>query len=324
MQEKKTTVVIPNYNGMKYLEDCLSFLHRSKGIQFDTIIVDNGSTDDSVNFIRYRFPWVRVVQLEENTGFSNAVNVGIKLAETPYVLLLNNDTVVEPDFVRELTNQMHRHPDYFSYSAKMLSMSNPQMIDGTGDFYSCLGWAYARGKGKDSSRYTAVTDVFSACGGAAIYRKAVFEEMGYFDELHFAYLEDIDVGLRARIYGYRNGYCPTAIVYHAGSGSSGSKYNEFKVNLSARNNIYLIAKNLPFLMILMNLPFLLAGFFIKILFFSLKGFGWIYVRGLWRGFRLACCGEGRRTKVPFQMRHLTNYVSIQLQLWLNLFRRFVS
>ncbi|MBQ8527284.1 MAG: glycosyltransferase family 2 protein [Lachnospiraceae bacterium] len=318
----KTTVVIPNYNGIAYLEDCLTFLKRSRETEFETIVVDNGSIDESVRLIKERFPWVHVVELHENTGFSHAVNVGIKAAETEYVLLLNNDTVVEHDFVARLEETMDKHPEYFSCSSKMLSMKQPEIIDDAGDYYCALGWAFARGKGKSSERFTVAGEVFAACAGAAIYRREVFRQIGYFDELHFAYLEDIDVGYRARLRGYKNGYCPAAVVYHAGSGSSGSRYNEFKVNLSSQNSIYLIGKNMPLLQVLINLPFLLAGFAVKILFFIKKGFGRVYVRGLWRGFCLSLSREGRKHKLPFKMKYFPQYAKVQLELWYNIFRRF--
>ena len=158
--------------------------------------------------------------------------------------------------------------------------------------------------------------IFAACAGAAVYRKLVFEEIGYFDEAHFAYLEDIDVGWRARIAGWRNLYVPAAKVLHAGSGTSGSRYNEFKVTLSSRNNVYLIWKNMPFLQLLMNLPFLLAGFGVKFLFFLRKGLGGIYARGLLEGVRM--CGKG--TRVKFSCKNLPCYVKIQLELWINVVR----
>lgn len=320
MEQRKTTVVIPNYNGMKYLENCLSFLHRSKGTDFETIVVDNGSEDGSTALIRDRFPWARVIELGENTGFSGAVNAGIRAAETEFVLLLNNDTMVEPDFVVQLERAMQAHKEYFSVSAKMLSMQNPEIIDDAGDFYCALGWAFGRGKGQDRGRYTNETKVFAACGGAAIYRRALFDKIGYFDELHFAYLEDIDIGYRAQIYGFCSGYCPKAVVYHAGSASSGSRYNAFKVNLASRNSVYLIAKNMPFLQLLLNLPLLLAGFLIKTLYFVKKGFGFVYIRGLMRGIALACSAPGRAQKVRFKPSHIRNYARIQLQLWANIAR----
>lgn len=168
---------------------------------------------------------------------------------------------------------MDARPGYFSTSAKMLSMKEPEIIDDAGDFYCALGWAFARGKGMDSGRYTEPSKIFAACGGAAIYRRDVFAKIGYFDENHFAYLEDIDIGYRARIFGYQNGYCPEAIVYHAGSGASGSRYNAFKVDLSSRNSIYLIYKNMPLLQLILNLPFLLLGFLVKTLFFIKRDLG---------------------------------------------------
>ena len=139
--------------------------------------------------------------------------------------------------------------------------------------------------GRSSELYQKSCRVFSACAGAAIYRRAVFHEIGLFDELHFAYLEDIDVGWRAKLYGYDNVYCPDAVVYHVGSGTSGSRYNSFKVRLAARNCIYLNYKNMPGWQLLLNAPFLLAGIFVKYLFFVKNGFGGDYVSGLKEGIR---------------------------------------
>ena len=141
--------------------------------------------------------------------------------------------------------------------------------------------------------------------------------LGYFDEEHFAYLEDMDVGYRARIYGYENWYAPDAMVYHVGSGTSGSRYNQFKIRYSSRNNIYLIYKNMPVLQIIINLPFLVAGFGIKILFFTLKGFGREYIAGIKNGFQIS----KKNHKIPFKFQNLSNYFWIQVELWVNIFRR---
>ena len=148
------------------------------------------------------------------------------------------------------------------------------------------------------------------------------EKIGGLDENHFAYLEDVDLGYRARIYGYHNLYIPEAVVFHAGSGVSGSRHNKFKVDLTSRNSIYLIYKNMPFLQILLNLPFLLVGFAVKTLFFMRKGLGADYLRGLGRGFRLCASEEGRRHKVRFRKEHLPDYIVIQLELWRNVWYRF--
>lgn len=316
----KTTVVIPNYNGRNYLQDCLTSLLEGSEVPA-IIVVDNGSADESAAMVKEKFPMVKLIALPENRGFSAAVNIGIREAGTEYVFLLNNDTVVLKDTIEELEAAMERHPKAFSVAAKMLQMKNPELIDSAGDFYCASGWAFARGKDRKNEAFSKETSVFSACAGAALYRKAVFEKIGDFDENHFAYLEDIDVGYRAKIYGYRNYYAPASVVLHAGSGSSGSRHNKFKVDLSSRNSIYLIYKNMPVLQVLLNLPFLLLGYLVKILFFLKKGLGADYMKGLGKGFRLAFSGKGREHKVKFSMKHFGNYVVIQLQLWANMFRR---
>lgn len=313
----KTTVVIPNYNGMAYLQDCLSSLQAQEH-NFDIIVVDNGSKDESCSFIRENFKEVSIISFEENKGFCAAVNRGIKEAKTPYVLLLNNDVYVEKDFVKNLEAAIEKKKDYFSIGAKMLSMQNKDKIDDAGDFYCALGWAFARGKGKPESNYTKPVEVFATCAGAAIYRKEVFEEIGYFDENHFAYLEDVDIGYRAKIYGYKNGFCPKAVVYHAGSGFSGSRYNEFKVTLSSRNNMYVILKNMPLLQLILNLPLLVAGVLIKWAFFVKKSLGKIYITGIFKGIGSYYAKVRKNGKVPFKMKHLKNYCKIQLELWKNL------
>lgn len=203
----------------------------------------------------------------------------------------------------------------------MLCMDNPDILDDGGDFYCALGWAFSRGKGKPAKDYNNEGKVFAACAGAAIYRRDVFSKIGFFDENHFAYLEDIDIGYRAKIYGYENGFCPKAQVYHVGSGFSGSRYNEFKVKLSGRNNIYLIGKNMPILQLLINSPFLLAGFLIKILFFYKKGLGNIYIKGLLEGIKKYHTDVKNDNKIPFRFKHLKNYFKIQIELWYNMILR---
>lgn len=316
----EVTIVIPNYNGLRFLEDCLTSL-EAQSYPAPILVVDNGSTDGSVAWIRENHKAVRVISLKKNTGFSKAVNIGIQKSETPYVILLNNDTKVKAGFTEALVSAIQKSERIFSVSAKMLDMKNEAVIDSAGDLYCALGWAYARGKGKTQDKYNVPARIFSACAGAAIYRKAVFEEIGYFDELHFAYLEDLDIGWRARIYGYENRYEPSAAVLHAGSASSGSRYNPFKTRLSSANSVYVIGKNMPFLQWLLNLPFLAGGFSIKTLFFIKKGMGILYVKGCMRGLRRCFSEEGRKRKVPFQLAHLGSYCQIQGELWCNIFRR---
>jgi len=315
----ETTVVIPNLNGMKYLKDCLDSLQQCEKEPFPIIVVDNGSTDGSAELIRREYPHVELICFSENKGFCSAVNAGILAADTPYVILLNNDTTVAPGFVSYLTKAVKANAGYFSCGAKMVSMYHPDVIDDAGDYYCALGWAFARGKGRPAGKYEKPVEVFAACGGAAIYRTDLLKELGLFDEQHFAYLEDMDIGYRAKLHGYKNRFEPKALVYHAGSASSGSRYNAFKVNLSSRNSVYLIGKNMPVLQILINLPFFMAGFFIKYLFFVKKGFGGLYAKGLWNGVKLCLSKEGRSRRVSFDTQKYLRCVKIEGELLYNLF-----
>jgi len=320
MQE--VTVIVPNYNGQEFIGGCLESLRKQKATRFTTMVVDNGSTDKSVEIVKANYPEVELLSLSNNTGFCGAVNAGIKTSQTEYIILLNNDTEVEPDFVSELVKAITSRPQAFSCAAKLIQYHNRNLIDDAGDFYNAFGWAYARGKGREESSYNKECKVFSSCAGAAIYRRKVLAEIGLFDEAHFAYLEDTDIGYRAQISGYENWFIPTARVYHIGSATSGSQYNQFKIRHSSRNNIYMLFKNMPLGQMILNLPLLIIGFGIKILFFILKGFGREYIAGIKNGFALARKAQKRGLKVPFRIRNLKNYVNIQIQLWVNIGRRF--
>ncbi len=315
---REVTVIIPNYNGIQYIRDCLDSL-KAQTMEADIIVVDNASTDGSAEVAK-EYDGVSFIQLSENFGFCRAVNEGIAATKTKYLILLNNDTKADPAFVEELYKAIDAHDDTFSVASKMLQMNAPDKIDSAGDLYCALGWAFSLGKDRKASKYDREAVIFSACGGAAIYRKEYFEQIGYFDELHFTYLEDVDVGYRARIMGFVNRYTPRAIVYHAGSGTTGSRYNPFKVRLASRNSWYVIYKNMPTLQIILNLPFFLIGFGTKALFFILKGYGREYLSGMKRGYLM--CVAGR--KYPFDKRFIGNYCRIQLELWLNMVRRLVG
>ena len=306
----KVTVVIPNYNGKHFMEPCLSSLSEQTYKDFHILVVDNASSDGSIEYMEENYPDIELIKLQKNYGFSKAVNIGIQHSRTPYVILLNNDTTVDTRYVEEMVKAIEKSPKIFSVSSKMIQMYHPELIDSAGDLYTLLGWGVCRGCGRPVSNYTKYDEIFTACAGAAIYRRSVFDEIGYFDENHFAYLEDIDIGYRARIYGYYNMYCPTALVYHVGSGTSGSKYNSFKVKLAARNNLYLNYKNMPALQLVLNFIPLAIGYFVKYLFFCKIGFGKDYKEGFIEGLQTAKLQK----KVKFQFKHLGNYLVIEIDL----------
>ena len=303
----KVTIIIPNYNGKHFMEPCLASLNEQTCRDFKILIVDNASTDGSLEYMEQTYPDIEVLALDSNYGFSRAVNEGIRHADTPYVILLNNDTTVDSRYVEEMLRAIEVSDRIFSVSSKMIQMYHPDLIDSAGDLYTLMGWGVCRGAGRPVSNYTEDDTVFTACAGAAIYRRSVFDKIGFFDESHFAYLEDIDVGYRARIYGYDNIYCPTAVVYHVGSGTSGSRYNSFKVRLAARNNVYLNYKNMPLFQLVLNSLPLGLGILVKYAFFRKIGFGKDYIDGLKEGFKTA----KQCRKVKYDKKHLKNYLAIE-------------
>ena len=278
------SVVVPNYNGEKYLKKCLETLMKQTLEPEEIIIVDNNSKDGSIKLIDTYFKSkVTLISLKENTGFSVAVNVGIKHNKSEFVALLNNDTELDKNWLESLYNVIKDDEKIFSCCSKMLRYDNRDIIDDVGDEYTILGWAVKRGDGMASSKYNKCEEVFSSCAGAAIYRSSIFKEIGYFDENFFAYLEDMDISYRAKVYGYKNYFCPDAKVYHIGSATSGSRHNAFKVRLAARNNIFLIYKNMNFIQIVINFIFILIGILVKWIYFIKKGFGKVYIRAVFEG-----------------------------------------
>lgn len=316
----KVSVVTPNYNGKDFLYAYFESLIKNSNEIGEVIIVDNGSNDGSQEFIRnYRekvdFPIV-LIENSQNLGFAEAVNQGISKARYDYIFSLNNDTVVEKSAILELLNLLNTDGRIFSVSSKMVQFNNPELIDDAGDDYTLLAYTKKRGNNQNLNKFIEVSEIFSSCAGAALYRKDLLEELGGFDSEFFAYMEDVDLGYRARINGYKNLFCPNAIVYHIGSATTGSQYNEFKVRLAARNNVLVVYKNLPTLQKIVNILFLFLGFLIKYLFFLKKGFGPIYLEGLKEGLKT----RNKIKKVEFKSKNWKNYFKIEYELIKNTFK----
>ena len=324
----RVSVVIPNYNGKAYLEKCIDSLMRQTVRAFEILVVDDASTDGSLAEVQKKYPsgdtypLIRYSRCYKNQGFCATVNAGIRYARADYVILLNNDTEAEPGFVEQLYREIRRDDKTFSVAAAMLSMQDPTIMDDAGDYYCALGWAFAPAKDKPACRYNRRYRIFSACGGAAIYRKDLLKKLGGFDERHFAYLEDVDIGWRARLAGYENRYTPKAVVRHAGSATTGSRHNPFKVKITARNNLWLLRKNMPVWQILLNLPLLCLGHLIKYLFFAKKGMGRDYRNGLTEGLRM--CKEHRGQGVDFARVPLRRQIRVELELLANVIRRLAG
>lgn len=300
------TVIIPNYNGERFLKGSLESLKKQNNA-FEVIIVDNGSNDGSVDYIKNNYPEFKIIENKKNLGFAAAVNQGIKISESEYVFLLNNDVELEINCISNLLKCIENDKNIFAVSSKMIQYNDKNKIDDAGDEYTVLGWTKRVGYCKSADLYDREREIFSACAGASIYRKSIVDEIGCFDENFFAYMEDVDISYRARIHGYKCIYCPQAIVYHVGSGSSGSRYNEFKIKLAARNNVYVPYKNMPWPQLLINSAFLISGYLIKYIFFLRQGYGSIYLYGLKEGFN----SFKKIEKVKYENKNFINYLKIE-------------
>jgi len=258
-EKARVTIVIPVWNSGRWIPDCLAALRRQEYSNFVLLLVDNGSSDGSVERIeKHGFRDFRLLSFPQNRGFAVAVNAGIKQAKTPYVVLLNIDTIPAVDWLSCLVKTMDAAPDEVtSLASKMLDMSDPEVIDSAGDTLNWYGSARKRGHGKNSERFFQREDVFSACAGAALYRRSFFDEVGCFEEKFHSYFEDIDLGFREKLYGYRCLYVPEAVVLH--HGHSAGVFGAYYVFLLTRNRLLALVKNVPLPCLLRHGPQLLYG-----------------------------------------------------------------
>jgi hypothetical protein len=238
------SVVVPNWNGRRWLAGCLGSLARQDPAPLEVIVVDNGSTDGSVEELDRRHPDVSVLGLTRNTGFAHAANRGLEAARGEIVALLNTDVVIADDWLARMTAAIASHPEAASIACKMLSLQEPERLYDAGDILRRDGACEQRGRFMlDDARWNAPGEVFGACAGAALYRRAAVISVGGFDESYFAYLEDVDLALRLRLVGWTCRYEP-AVAFHAGEGSS-HQLQGGHLRLVERNTLLLVAKAFP-------------------------------------------------------------------------------
>jgi GT2 family glycosyltransferase len=253
------TVVIPNWNGERFLFTCLGSLREQSFGDFEPVLVDNGSTDGSMALVSRNFPEVRVLPLGENGGFSVAVNAGIRASRTEYVALLNNDTEADPNWLEALVGAADSYPEAGFFASKLVDFNDRRILDGVGDVLRRSGLPYRLGHGEpDLGQYDEAAFVFGACAGAALYRRSMLDEIGLFDEDFFANCEDGDLSFRAQLAGYRCLYVPGSVVYHMGSATFG-KRSPTATRLGTRNSLCMLVKNLPTPLVPGFLPFIAAG-----------------------------------------------------------------
>ncbi len=266
------TVVIVNFNGGGMICQCLAALAQQSFADFSTVVVDNNSSDDSVAAIHADFPLVTVLHLNKNLGFAGGVNHALRTCPLgTWVALLNPDAFPHKDWLQNLVQAAERSPHYASFGSRMFSDTDQSMLDGIGDAYhvSGLPWRQAHGRA-NSAQYDVEREIFAPCAAAALYKVEALQAIRLFDEDFFLYVEDIDVGFRLRLAGYRSLYVPTALIQHLGSAFVG-KHSDAQIYHGHRNLVWAYVKNMPGFLFWVFLPAHIALNLVAVLWFTLKG-----------------------------------------------------
>lgn len=273
----RISVIIVNWNGKELLETCLKALRKQSFKDFETIIVDNGSVDGSVQLVREQFPEVCLIPLDKNLGFCAANNRGIKQARGRYIAFLNNDAIADPHWLEELVKALEARDDIGFCASKVVLYGQPHLADTCGDTYCWDGFGGKRGHLEEASLYNEPAEVFGACAAAAIYRRELLEDLRGFDEDFFLAHEDTDLSFRAQLRGYRCLYVPTAVVYHRLSATIGADSPTY-IYYGHRNAEFVYFKNMPGPLLWRSLPAHLLLDIALFLFYLRRGQAGPYVR----------------------------------------------
>lgn len=282
------SIIIVTWNSKKYLPACLDRLSVQSFQEFEVILVDNGSDDDALDGLRDKYPSLEfhIHKLDGNIGFAAANNIGAGLARGLWLALLNADAFPALDWLSKLLEAAEKNPGFSSFSSRQINAGNTRFLDGAGDAYHISGFAWRRyigypadGYGKDS------VEIFSPCAAAALYSREAFLKVGGFDNDLFSYYEDVDLGFRLRLAGYRAFYVADAVVEHVGSGTFGVR-SDFAFYYSHRNLVWIFFANMPGLYLWLYLPLHIFTNFAYLLYYTLLGRGGV----VWRAKRDALRG----------------------------------
>jgi GT2 family glycosyltransferase len=307
---QKVAVVIPNWNGAHDLHLCLDSLLQQTLLPH-IIVVDNGSTDNSLALLKDSYKTVEVIKLHKNHGFAGGVNPGIKKTIADgyeYIALLNNDAVANKHWVKHLSDFLDENSKVGIVTSKIYDQ-HKKLLDSTGDIYTVWGLAFPRGRGEPANdKYDKHTKIFGASGGASLYRAEMFNEVGLFDEDFFAYYEDVDISFRAQLAGWEIAYEPNAIVYHQ-IGATSSKIKDFAIYQTLKNYPQLLWKNVP----LKLMPKIFPRFVIAYLMIwgraILRGKIWASTKGVVASIILWPKKLGQRYKIQKNRRVSTGYIN---------------
>lgn len=280
----KIAVIIVTWNASQILSEVLDALARQTLMPARVFIIDNGSQDlDALSKIIAGYPFCELRGLGVNRGFAAANNLGFEqCSDFEYVALLNPDAVPDPEWLFQLASAAKAYPDCASFASRLLDYSNPQILDGVGDYLTCWGKPGRIGKGEhEQGQFGQTVEVFSSCAAAALYAREKVVECGGFDEDYFCYVEDVDLGFRLRLAGHHCRYIPEAVVYHIGSGSTGGQHGDFAVYHGHRNLVWTYVKDMPGVLFWLFIPLHLVMNLAVLAMFTWRGQGKVIVRAKW-------------------------------------------
>lgn len=276
LRDGMISVVILNFNGKRYLEDCLNSVLSQTFRDFEVIVVDNGSSDGSAEYLEIHYPWVKVVKNKKNLGFAEGTNTGIRQAKGEYILTLNNDTQMDNRFLECLERVMKSDKSIGMCAPKMLFFDG--RINSAGICLSRSGAAWDRGMSEpDKGQYDTLQEVFGPCAGAALYRKEMLEEIGLFDEDFFLYMEDVDLAFRGKLAGWKCFYVPDAKVHHVFCGTTGFG-SDLSVYYGNRNLLWYVAKDFPGRFLIKSLPWIIGRSLAVVPYYARMGKGRIILK----------------------------------------------
>jgi GT2 family glycosyltransferase len=265
------TIIVVNWNAGIVLRKCVLHVQNQTVKPARVIVVDNGSTDESLDELM-GFDGIEIMKLNHNFGFARGNNLALKTVVTPYVALLNPDAFPEPDWLKNLLQSAHKHPNAASIGSLQLMNREAQTVDGIGDCYHISGMMWRSRYGKKLRAVDLIEkEIFSPCAAAALYRMDALKDVGFFEESFFCYCEDVDLGFRLRLSGYESWYQPAAVVEHIGSVTSGGRHSNFAVYHGHRNLMWVYFRNLPVLLLLLFMPLHLVITVLTFVKFSIRG-----------------------------------------------------
>ncbi|OOZ36750.1 glycosyltransferase family 2 protein [Solemya velesiana gill symbiont] len=280
---EKVSVIIVNWNGELELKRCLVALMAQTVMPHEIILLDNASTDRSLDVAK-KFPLVQIIKLDRNVGFSQGNNIAIEAVskDSEWIALLNPDASPKRRWLEKLLESARDHPGFDVFGSKLVKADESSILDGAGDAYHISGLAWRMGHGYSVASFSDLQcEIFSSCAAAALYRRCTFLKMRGFDEDYFCYMEDLDLGFRLRLAGYKSMYVPTAVVSHVGSASTGGSHSDFSVYHGHRNLVWAFIKNMPGVLFWLLLPLHVLMNLAAIVWFSLKGQGKVILRAKW-------------------------------------------